>query len=99
MAIFMVQGAVIGVVGTLAGGLLGIVAALNIDEIIAFVERILSIHFLDPDVYFISYLPSELRMEDVVVVCMTSVTLSFLATLYPSFSASKIKPAEALRYE
>ncbi len=99
MGVFMVQGAVIGVVGTLAGTLLGVLAALNVPEIVAWIEQLLGIHFLSPDVYFISYLPSELRWNDVAFIASASIGLSFLATLYPSWRASRIQPAEALRYE
>ena len=99
MGVFMVQGAVIGVVGTLAGALLGVLAAMNVPEIVAWIEQLLGIHFLSPDVYFISYLPSQLLWSDVAVICIASIGLSFLATLYPSWRASRIQPAEALRYE
>ncbi|MCL6269787.1 lipoprotein-releasing ABC transporter permease subunit [Sansalvadorimonas sp. 2012CJ34-2] len=99
MGVFMVQGAVIGVVGTLAGAVLGVLAALNVPEIVAWIEKLLGIHFLSPDVYFISYLPSQLLWSDVAMICVASIGLSFLATLYPSWRASRIQPAEALRYE
>ena len=99
MAIFMVQGSVIGVVGTLLGTILGVIAALNVATVVGFIEKLLGIHFLSADVYFISYLPSELLWSDVVTVCIASLGLSFLATLYPSWRAAKTQPAEALRYE
>ena len=99
MAIFMVQGTVIGVVGTLIGALLGIVAALNVSSLIAAIEKLLGIKFLNADVYFIDYLPSQLQSADVVMVCAAALLLSFFATLYPAWRAARTQPAEALRYE
>ncbi|MCY1357442.1 Lipoprotein-releasing system transmembrane protein LolE [compost metagenome] len=99
MRIFMVQGTVIGVVGTLIGGALGILAALNVSSWIAALERLLGIKFLDADVYFIDYLPSQLQREDVLLVCGAALILSFFATLYPAWRAARTQPAEALRYE
>lgn len=99
MAIFMVQGTVIGVFGTAMGAVLGIWAALNVSSAIAAVERLLGIQFLNADVYFIDYIPSQLMVQDVVLVCGAALLLSFLATLYPAWRAARTQPAEALRYE
>ncbi|GAA6133542.1 lipoprotein-releasing ABC transporter permease subunit [Oceaniserpentilla sp. 4NH20-0058] len=99
MKVFMVQGSVIGVVGILLGTLLGIILALTVSDIIAWVEHLLGIQFLNANVYFISYLPSELKWMDVCIVTGSGLLMSFLATLYPAYKASKVKPAEALRYD
>ena len=99
MGIFMVQGSLIGVTGTLLGVGFGILAALNISEIVSALESMLGIRFLSPDVYFISYLPSELQWRDVGIISVAGLAMSFLATLYPAWRASKTQPAEALRYD
>lgn len=99
MGIFMVQGSVIGVVGTLAGCVLGVLAALNVSAMVAGLEKLFGIQFLSSDVYFISYLPSQLIWSDVVLICAAALGMSFLATLYPAWRASRTEPAEALRYD
>ncbi|CAG1771863.1 partial Lipoprotein-releasing system transmembrane protein LolE, partial [uncultured bacterium] len=99
MQIFIVQGALIGVIGTLLGVVGGVLLALNVETIVPFIERLFGIQFLAKDVYYISDLPSELQWSDVVVITVVSLLLSLLATLYPSSRASRTNPAEALRYE
>lgn len=99
MRIFMVQGTVIGIMGTLLGVALGVTLALNVADLIAWVEQTFAIQFLDPNVYFISEFPSDLQWHDVGVIACASLVISFFATLYPSWRASKTDPAEALRYE
>ncbi len=99
MLIFIVQGALIGVIGTVVGAVFGILIALNISTIIPFIEHLLHVQFLAKDVYYISDLPSDLIWSDVITIVLMSFVLSLLATLYPSWKASKINPAEALRYE
>ena len=99
MAIFMVQGALIGIIGTLIGAVVGVIIALNIDTIIPFIEHLFHVQFLAKDVYYISDLPSKLEWNDVITIIVMSFVLSLLATLYPSYKASTINPAEALRYE
>ncbi|MBV8030126.1 MAG: lipoprotein-releasing ABC transporter permease subunit [Betaproteobacteria bacterium] len=99
MQIFMTQGMVIGLVGTVLGVLTGIVIAQNIDVIVPAIERAFSIQFLSKDVYLIPELPSDLQAGDVLAVSLVAVVLSFLATVFPSLWAARVNPAEALRYE
>jgi lipoprotein-releasing system permease protein len=99
MKIFIVQGTLVGLTGTLIGIALGLLVALNIDVIIPFIEGLLGANFLPTEVYFISALPSDVRWSDVALVSAVSIVLAFLATIYPSWAAARVKPAEALRYE
>jgi lipoprotein-releasing system permease protein len=97
--IFLVQGALIGVVGTAAGVFLGTLAAYNIDVIVPWIEHLLGIHFLPQQIYFISELPSSPEVGDIVTIGVTSLVLSLLATLYPSWRASRLQPAQVLRHD
>jgi lipoprotein-releasing system permease protein len=99
MFIFIIQGALIGLIGTIFGAIFGILIALNIDTIIPFIEGLFHVQFLSKEVYAISDLPSDLIWSDVITIVTMSFVLSLIATLYPSWRASKINPAEALRYE
>ncbi len=99
MAIFMVQGAASGVIGTLSGVAFGLVIALNIDVIVPAIERLLHVSFLPGSVYLISRMPSDPQRGDIVPIVAISLLLAFVATLYPSWRASRMQPAEALRYE
>lgn len=99
MAVFTVQGTVIGVVGTLLGLIGGVALALNVESIVPAIEQAFGVQFMPADVYYISDLPSELHVSDVVWICGMSLALSLLATLYPAWRASRTQPAEALRYE
>jgi lipoprotein-releasing system permease protein len=99
MQIFIVQGMLMGVIGTLVGVVVGVLTALNIDVIVPAIESLFRIKFLSKDVYLIPELPSDLQWADVVRISLMALGLSFAATLYPSWSASRVNPAEALRYE
>lgn len=99
MGIFVVQGAAVGVIGTGLGLLLGLGVAFNIDTIVPALERLLGASFLPQDIYLISRMPSDPQQGDIVPVAVISLVLAFLATLYPSWRASRVNPAEALRYE
>lgn len=99
MLIFMVQGLTLGIVGTFLGVLLGITLALNISDLVLWLEGLLGIEFLDASVYFINYLPSELRWSDVRFITCCALGLSLISTLYPAWRAAKVQPAEALRYD
>ena len=99
MGIFVVQGAMVGVIGTLAGLLLGLGIALNIDVIVPALEQALNASFLPKDIYLISRMPSEPQQSDILPIALISLALAFVATIYPSWRASRVNPAEALRYE
>ena len=97
--IFMVQGMMIGVLGTVLGVASGVALALNVDSAVLFIENLFGFKFFAKDIYLISDLPSELQAPDVVITAAASFLLSLLATIYPSYRAAKVNPAEALRYE
>ena len=97
--IFLVQGALIGVVGTLLGVGLGAAIAYNIDVLVPGLEHLFGVKFLPREVYFISALPSDPRLPDIVTIAVTSLVLSLLATLYPSWRASRLQPAQVLRHD
>lgn len=99
MGIFMVQGATSGVIGTLTGVGFGLLVAFNIDVIVPAIERLLNVSFLPGSIYLISHMPSDPQQADIVPIAITSLILAFIATIYPSWRASRVQPAEALRYE
>ena len=99
MSIFVTQGTTVGVFGTFFGALLGILVSLNLGAILRWVESVLNTALSPSDVYMISYLQAELRSEDVVLICICALSVSFLATLYPAYRATRIQPAQVLRYE
>jgi lipoprotein-releasing system permease protein len=99
MGIFIVQGAWVGVLGILIGAVIGSLLALVIGDLVVLIERLTGLRIFDPNVYFISHLPSQLQWQDVTIVCGAGVFMSLLSTLYPAYRAAKIEPAEALRYE
>jgi len=99
MGIFMVQGIVIGVIGTLIGAIGGITLALNVETVVPFLEHLFHTTFLAKNIYYISELPSQLRWSDVITIISVSLAMGFVATLYPAWRAAQTQPAEALRYE
>lgn len=99
MKIFMVQGSVIGIVGTLLGLIVGLILAANVTQLVNFLQNTFHVELFTSNVYFVNYLPSKIEFSDVIKVCSIALILSILATLYPAWKASRIKPAEALRYE
>jgi lipoprotein-releasing system permease protein len=99
MRIFMIQGATSGIVGTLSGVLLGLLVAFNIGTLVPALERLLSTSFLPASIYVISRMPSDPQGSDIVPIVLISLALAFVATIYPSWRASRVNPAEALRYE
>ncbi|MGH8539922.1 MAG: lipoprotein-releasing ABC transporter permease subunit [Stenotrophobium sp.] len=99
MAVFMVQGSIIGVVGTFLGVVGGVLLALNVEKLVPILEALTGHQFLSPDVYYISDLPSQLVLGDVIKISLLSLALGLFSTLYPAFRASRVQPAEALRYE
>ncbi|CAD1792288.1 lipoprotein-releasing system transmembrane subunit LolC [Xanthomonas arboricola] len=99
MQVFMVQGSLIGFMGTIMGVIGGIVLTLNLERILGVIETIFSVKLLPEDVYYITGLPTDMQTQDVVVITVVALVMSFLATLYPAWRASRTQPAEALRYE
>ncbi|PKV12215.1 lipoprotein-releasing ABC transporter permease subunit [Xanthomonas prunicola] len=99
MQVFMVQGSLIGFMGTFMGVIGGIVLTLNLERILGVIEAIFSVKLLPEDVYYITGLPTDMQTQDVVVITVVALVMSFLATLYPAWRASRTQPAEALRYE
>ena len=99
MKIFVVQGLVAGSLGTLIGAILGVLLAANITDISLILERIINSLTSDSNRYFISHLQTQIEWGEVAVICIVALTISFLATLYPAYRASKIEAAEVLRYE
>ena len=99
LRVFMTQGAIIGLAGVAIGGTLGVALALHVEALVSLIERAFGFHILSPDVYYISRIPSQLEVADVVIALLTATALCLLAPLYPAWRASRIRPAEALRHE
>jgi lipoprotein-releasing system permease protein len=99
MSVFMVQGALSGVIGTVSGVLLGLLIAFNVGSLVAMLEMLFRVSFLPASIYVINHMPSDPQSADIIPIVVISLLLSFVATLYPSWRASRVQPAEALRYE
>jgi lipoprotein-releasing system permease protein len=99
MQVFMVQGTLIGVFGTIAGVLGGITLTLNLERILGLIESAFNIKLLPEDVYYITGLPTDMQTSDIVIITAVALLMSFVATLYPAWRAARTQPAEALRYE
>jgi lipoprotein-releasing system permease protein len=99
VAVFMTQGVLIGWIGAAVGVALGVAIGLNVDVIVPFLEQHLGFHIMDPDVYYIAGLPSEVHTGDVVRIGMAALILTLIATVYPALQAARTQPAEALRYD
>ena len=99
MAIFIVHGAVIGVIGTIIGTITGVITGINLETLIPWVEQLFGTQFFPDDIYIISKFPARLVLDDVIKIAVASLLLSFLATIYPAWRASKVQPADALRYD
>lgn len=99
MSIFMIQGTMIAVIGTGLGAVIGVVLSLLVTDVVNALERLFHVQFLNSDVYPINYLPADLRLEDMLLVCSTALVMSVLATIYPAWRAVRVQPAEALRYQ
>ena len=99
MGIFMIQGSVIGCFGTLLGLILGVVLSWNVTSLVNEIQNLFHVQFLSSSVYYIDFLPSYLEWSNVILICLMAIVMSFLATLYPAYKASRINPVEALRYE
>lgn len=99
MQVFIIQGSIAGVIGTLVGAVLGVLLAHNITAISLAIEQGINSVFVDANIYLISHLQTQVNWGEVLIVCAAALLISFLATLYPAYRASKIQPAEVLRYE
>jgi lipoprotein-releasing system permease protein len=98
-SIFMIKGLIIGAAGVISGGIFGCFLAANIGEIVSWIEQIIGSYIFDPSIFFIVKIPSILVWEDIFLICFLSILLSIMASIYPAYQASKVQPAEALRYD
>ena len=99
MRVFLIQGSVIGFVGTFIGTALGVLLSLNLESLYTSLERLIGHEIIDSSVYLISNLPSDVQSDQVVTICLSTLVTSIVATIIPAITASRIQPAEALRYE
>jgi lipoprotein-releasing system permease protein len=98
-SIFMIKGLIIGAAGVISGGIFVCLLAVNISEIVSWIEQIIGSYIFDPSIFFIVKIPSILVWEDIFLICFLSILLSIMASIYPAYQASKVQPAEALRYD
>jgi lipoprotein-releasing system permease protein len=98
-AVFILQGLIIGLVGTFLGLVGGIVLSLHVTQLVNFIQRTLHVQLFTPGVYWVDYLPSQLQTADIIHIAIIAIALSLVATIYPAWRAARMKPAEALRYE
>jgi len=99
MKIFILEGLIIGTAGTVIGVLSGLLVALNLESIVSFIQKVTGFELFSRDVYYLDHFPSQVVPGDVLLISVTAVFISFIATLYPSWQGSRLPPAEALRYE
>ena len=99
MQVFMVQGSLIGIIGTISGVIGGVLLTLNLDRILGGIEDVFGVQLLPEDVYYITGLPTDLQTSDVITIACVALAMAFVATLYPAWRAARTAPAEALRYE
>lgn len=99
MLIFMIQGSTIGFIGTISGLIIGLILAYNVTDLVNFLQNIFNVKFISEEAYWIGFVPSNIQAKDVFWICTLSLFMSFIATLYPAYRASNVKPSEALRYE
>ncbi len=99
MKIFVLEGLIIGVAGTVIGVLGGLLVATNLEIIVSFIQKVTGFELFSRDVYYLDHFPSQVVPGDVIMISLTAILISFLATLYPSWQGSRMPPAEALRYE
>jgi lipoprotein-releasing system permease protein len=99
MQVFMVQGSLIGIIGTVAGVIGGVLLTLNLNRILQGIESLFGVQLLPEDVYYITGLPTDMQLQDVVTIVLVALAMAFIATLYPAWRAARTAPAEALRYE
>ena len=99
MRVFMIQGSLVGVLGTVLGQIAGVSLALNVTPVVLWLQQILHLQLISSSVYYLDYLPTDIQVRDIVSITMLALLMSFIATLYPAWRAAKVQPAQVLRYE